>query len=69
MREVTVFRRIDESVGMIEWADRDNPTPEEITPIGATKIYHTIFPCCMLDHFRDMKQDQVTAILMRMIPR
>lgn len=44
MRDVTVFRRDDKSVGMIEWADRENPTPEEYTPEGATKIYHTIFP-------------------------
>ena len=49
MKDVTIFQRANETVGMIVWENRDHPTPKEFAPDGAMVVCHTILPYCYID--------------------
>lgn len=69
MQKVTLFRRDDQSVGMVKWADREHPTEDEKKPNGARKVFYSTLPFSLLAQFRMLTEDQVAEILMRKMPQ
>lgn len=63
MKDVTIFQRANETVGMIVWENRDHPTPKEFAPDGAMVVCHTILPYCYIDWLKRMTRDKVEQLL------
>jgi hypothetical protein len=68
MKQVTISRQNDGSAKLTEWKDREKPTSEELTPIGAEICIYTTMPHDFCDAIRNLKKDEVSAILSGYLP-
>lgn len=62
MREVTIYKT-GETFGMKVWADRENPTPDELEPEGADLIIYTTMPTEWAEYVARKTKDVVHVIL------
>jgi len=62
MRDVTISKH-GEGYRMVAWANREDPTSEELTPDGAEIVMYTIMPSDWVEYVLEKSKDEISKIL------
>jgi hypothetical protein len=68
MRQVTLYRHNDSSARIVPWAEVDNMTELERTPVGAEILIYTTLPHDVVDYLMQATKDQVSEYLSSYLP-